>query len=150
MATALQLVPEAMLQRLRASPSFGVAAASIRRTHRVPQSLADAPSVYIVPESVDKKRGQRGSECVQRELAITVAIVVRSDNVDALDPILEAVMDRLNPETTGLTAYPSGVEIDDGRLIVDTESADQDATRCDIVYTAAFVTGEHTLVIGAP
>jgi len=146
MPSALLTLSDVVVDRLRASPNIGVAVDMIRSSHRIPVSREQAPAVHVKVDGISEPRSGRG--CVQRDLSMVVAIVVRDDEaLDAADPLLQAVIARLASDSVVAPAYPAGVRVKLGRAYVNEESADADAMRIDIEYAFTFSAGEESLDI---
>jgi hypothetical protein len=112
-------------------------AESIARSHLIPRTREACPAVFVV----DGPDGPSG-RC-QRTGNFTIALLVRSDLGPAAAAVLKGeVVRRLSPAAGG---YPNGVELSLGRIRVDTELADTDATRVDIELSFCYAAPEWTL-----
>lgn len=146
MPTALLQIPTLIETQLKASPTIGVAEASIRRTKRRAVTKDNAPAVHIRATEVQRAAGAGKGDCARRTLRVIVTLIVRDDAVDSFDPILAAILARLAPGASG-TTYPTGVTVALPRATVDEEMADEDVTRIDLEYEFGIGTGEHGLTL---
>lgn len=139
MASVAAGVLAAVVARLRADPSIGVAAESIRCDHRTPVDRDAAPAVHVIADEDALVDGK----CGRRRLDFRVVASVRSDAGTAeLDDLLVEVMARLDPSTAGLDAYPSGVRIKAPRIRFDQQDADADVHEAAISCSAEYETGD--------
>lgn len=147
MTTALLQIPALMETQLKASPSIGVDENSIQRTKRRPVTREEAPAIHIRATRIDRTTGSQGKgDCTRRTLSVLVQLIVRDDDDDSFDEILDAVVERLAPGTAG-TSYPKNVHVVLQRASVDEEMADEDVTRIDLEYEVQFNSAEHGLSI---
>jgi hypothetical protein len=129
----------AVAARLRADPTNGVDSASIRVDHRTPVDRESAPAVHVIAD----EDVLQNPKCGGRSFAFRVVVAVRDDaGTAALDAILVAVMERLDPATVGLDAYPAGVRVKASRIRFDHEVADADAHEAAIACAADYETGD--------
>lgn len=123
------------LARLKAAPALAVgnAKADIRRAHRTTVPRAGAPAIHWIDGVDEPARDGAATECTRlRRKYFTVSVFGRSDlGVSAIDALVDAVNNRLNPFTTG---YGDGVMLYQRGIAPETEIADTDATRVDMEF----------------
>jgi hypothetical protein len=137
-----------MLARLQAAPEMydadpPVLVTEIRRSHLTAVDRDRAPAIYL--RAGDMERLDLERTCPWKwSMAWRVSVYVRSDEADAAaDPLVVEVVRRLNP-TLG-TPYTNGVDLRLHRIEVETEVADTDAQRVDVVGIARFQTVDWAL-----
>lgn len=130
----------AVLARLKAAPTnWGLGVQDVRRAHRTAVPKAGAPAVHLVGGRDEPAREHSKSLCRRRNAEFTVALFVRNDaGESAADPLRIEAMRRLNPETTGLAAYPSGALVRPAEIDPDEEIADGDAIRIDMRFEFSY------------
>lgn len=138
MASIAETFWEEILARIAAAPTFGVEAASIRRRHRTAVTRQDAPAIHVIEGKAVRKGGDRSCNW-EWEMDGAVAVFVRDDlGLEAADPFVAEVVARINPEIG--TPYSNGVRLEIVAIEPETEIADEDATRIDIVLAIKFGT----------
>lgn len=139
--TGYEYVMAAVLTALRASPPV-VTLANVRRAHKTTIPRDKAPAVHLVDGEDDR---DKKPACGKRRGNFTISIYVRSDDgASAADPYRITVCRRI--ENLG-SSLPSGVMISPpGRISVESEIADADATRVDVEFSFTYQTrGEWSL-----
>lgn len=138
-----------VLARLQAAPTIVTDAGQVRRAHRTAIPRTTGYSVHVIDDYDQPRRGAVGNRgCAWREGAFTVSLFGRGDaGPSILDPLKIEVQRRLSPDTA---AYPVGICIDPGRIIVKVEIADADAVRVDMQFDLSYpVRGEWSLELPA-
>lgn len=143
MGTVALGVLSAAVARLRARPLIVSNVESIRLDHRTPVERDDAPAVHVIAIA---DRPEAGSKCYARTLDFRVVASVRDDaGSEALDELLRAVLERLDPRTTetasaiALEAYPAGARLRMTRIRFDQVVADGDVHEAAIELEADYV-----------
>lgn len=127
--------------RLVADPEFGVPVERIRREHRTAVTRADSPAVQVI-EGVARPTEAKRCDW-QWEMGGSIAIFVRDDvGLRAADPLVAEIVRRINPEIG--TPYSNGVRLELAAIEPETEIADEDATRVDLVLQVKFGTKRWT------
>lgn len=141
MATIAELVKVEMLARLRALPltDYGADApafAMIRRSHLTVVDRTKAPAVYL---RFGKATKSEDKACNWTwELEFTVSVYVRSDDDADADPIVLAVVSRLNPSPP--TPYTNLTFLRINEIDAETEVEDADAQRVDVKGIVKYTT----------
>jgi hypothetical protein len=144
MSSGYETIMAAVLSRLQAAPTNwgALGVKDVRRAHLTMVPRSGVPAVHLV-EGTDEPRRKEASRCIQRDMAFSLALFVRSDEgpaaADALK--LEAYR-RVSPDTT---AYAAGIVVKPGRISVNPELADADSIRIDMEFTASYPATEWTL-----
>lgn len=123
-----------VLARLKAAPTIVADLGQVRRAHRTLIPRTAGYSVHVIDDYDEPRKGATGNRfCAWRNGAFTISLFGRGDaGPMLLDPLKIVVNDRLSPDTE---AYPIGICIDPGRVLVRVEIADADAIRVDMNYT---------------
>lgn len=118
-------------------------ASNVRRYHLTNVDREDCPAIHMRAGDATKDSEDKGCRWCW-SLEVRVSVYVRSDAGDGIaDPIVNEVVRRLNPNVT--PRYSNGVDLRLTKIETDTEVADTDAQRVDVVLTAKYDTGPWTL-----
>lgn len=141
------ILADEVLARLKAAPNIVTDPNQVRRAHRTKIPLLESFSVHLIDGNDAPRKGEV-SACPHRDGMFTVTLFGRSDlGPTVLDPLKIEVMRRLNWRTQ---AYPRGVTIDPGRIVIQTNIADKDAIRVDMNFDLSYpVAGEWSLELPA-
>ena len=108
----------------------------VRRAHKtpIPREL-DGVDMGVAVRLIDGTDAPvAGSNCGDRECSFTTSIFVRGDDGVALaDPYRIAIFARFEA-----AAWPDNVSVASGRISVDEDLADEDASRVDIEWSAKY------------
>ena len=141
MTTVAEMCKVEMLQRLQALPlddyfgTQGIDAGMIRRSHLTAVDRAKAPAIYLRFGDATKSEDKSCNWVWVHEFRVSV--YVRSDDDSDADPAVQAVVARLNPNATPYE-HAKFVRID--KVEAETEVADADAQRVDVIGTMTYVT----------
>lgn len=128
---------EAILQAaLLALQSPSPVAMKIKRSHRTPSKREDGNTVWLI-DGDDVAGTGAGAKCGKRRVQFTTSHFVRDDEgASAADSLRIDICARFEA-----APWPSGVVVDPpGKITVETEIADEDATRVDIEWYATYQT----------
>ncbi len=147
MATVQRSILDAVVGRLRESPALIARPTErIRVAHRTPVTREESPAIHVVPIS-DDEVGRGTGDCARRRVAFVVRIYGRDDGgVDSIDPILAAIVERINPAATSSFSYPTGAIVSPpGRITFSEEDADLDVAFAEIAFAASYPVAEWSL-----
>lgn len=138
-----------MLARLQADPLSAYSASvdapllveNIRRSHLTAVNRDRAPAIYVRFGKAKVTEDKNCNWLWQHEW--TVSVYVRSDDDAEGDPIVIEAVTRLNPLTS--TGYANQVVVKLTQIDAETEIADSDAQRVDIIGVAGYTTAPWTL-----
>lgn len=132
---------EELHARLIAAPAWAVPVASIKRAHRTNVTRAGAPAVHVI-EGLAKPTQNKRCDW-QWEMAGFIAVFVRDDlGLTAADDLVAEIVQRINPEIA--PPYSNGVLLELAAIEPETEIADEDATRVDLVLQVKYGTRRWT------
>jgi hypothetical protein len=135
MASGQEVIMQAALAVLQASPALIPVRESIRRAHRTAVPRDKSPAIHLI-DGNDKAAIGGGRKCGKRRVSFTTSIFVRSDAAGAADPFKIAICARFEA-----ASWPTGVMVEPpDEITIDTETADLDATRVDIDWYATYPT----------
>jgi hypothetical protein len=142
MASGQEEIIQAALLALQASPALVPQRDSIRRAHRTAIPRDKMPAIHLI-DGDDEMGAGGGRKCGKRRAGFTTSIFVRTDAAGGADRYKILVCERFK---AAIWPHPSVMIEPPGRITIDTEIADLDATRVDIDWYATYETrGEWSL-----
>jgi hypothetical protein len=147
MTTALLQIPQRFVERLVETPTLDATLKSVEYTNLTVVTRDDAPTVRVRGRRLSRGDGARKG-CVPRVLVVYVELVLMRDHALVVqDPLLEKIVDRLNPELGSFTPYGAGIVPELVGVDLDVESADQEAIVSRLEYAVRFFTAENSLTV---
>jgi hypothetical protein len=138
MTTACEAI---MVSALEALESPTRVATQVKRAHLTLLPKEKGDTVHLI-DGDDVPASGGGARCGKRRMHFITSIFVRSDVAGAADSYKIAIAARFKE-----TAWPAGARLDPpGKITINTEIADDDATRVDMEWIATYATdGEWSL-----